>query len=386
MVTWLAKWFIQNEQDYSSPGVRQSYGVLCGAVGIGLNLLLFLGKFLAGLFSHSIAITADAINNLSDAGSSLILLLGFRMAGQKPDHDHPFGHGRIEYLSGLLVAVAILLMAVELIRTSFDKILHPSEIVCNPLVLVILAVSILVKLYMFAYNRGVGRKIDSAAMAAAATDSISDACATAVVFIATLAAHFTGLHMDGYCGMLVGLFIFYAGFSAAKDTIDPLLGQPAEEEFVNRIEEIVLSFPEVQGIHDLVVHNYGPGRVMISLHAEVSADGSLVELHEVIDEAENTLSQVLGCEAVIHMDPICNQDEETEKMKELTKEKLSQLDVTLSLHDFRMIQGPTQKKLVFDILVPYEYKDEDETLLQKLEALVQEECPEACLAVKVDRG
>lgn len=386
MVTWFAKWLIEDYRDYSSPEVRKRYGVLCGAVGIGLNVILFLGKFLAGVFSHSVAITADAINNLSDAGSSLVILLGFRMAGQKPDRDHPFGHGRIEYLSGLLVALAILLMAVELMRTSFDKMLHPTAIVFEPVILVILVVSIFVKLYMFFYNRRIGKKIDSAAMTATATDSISDACATSVVLVSTVIAYFTGLQIDGYCGMLVGAFIFYAGFCAARDTINPLLGQPADPEFVKKIEKIVLSFEDIQGIHDLVVHNYGPGRIMISLHAEVPADGSLVELHEVIDDAENELSLRLGCETVIHMDPICNQDEETERMKELAMKKLHQLDETLSLHDFRMVSGVAQKKLVFDVLIPYDCKREKEKLLQELETLIQEECPEACLVVKFDRG
>lgn len=386
MVTWLAKWLIKDYKDYSSPEVRQGYGVLCGIVGIGLNVVLFLGKFLAGLFSHSIAITADAINNLSDAGSSLVVLLGFKMAGQKPDQDHPFGHGRIEYLSGLLVAVAILFMAVELIRSSFDKIWNPSVVVFDPLVLVILAVSVLVKLYMFYYNRSMGKKLDSAAMSATAIDSVSDACATGVVFASAVAARFTGLKLDGYCGVLVGLFIFYAGLCAARDTINPLLGQPADAGFVKEIETIVLSFEEIQGVHDLVVHNYGPGRIMISLHAEVPADGSLVELHEVIDDAENELTRRLGCEAVIHMDPVCNQDEETERMKALAVEKLRQLDESFSLHDFRMVSGSSQRKLVFDVLVPYECKEDDEKLLWELESLIREECPEACLVVKFDRG
>ncbi len=386
MVTLLANLLIKDSKNYQSAKVRQAYGVLCGAVGIGLNIVLFLGKFLAGLLSKSIAITADAFNNLSDAGSSLIMLIGFKMAGQKPDTDHPFGHGRIEYLSGLFVAIAILFMAVELIRTSFDKILHPSAIEFDIKVIIILIVSILVKLYMYLYNRNIAKKIDSTAMAATATDSISDTCSTLVVLIATIVSHFTGVQIDGFCGLLVGLFIFYAGFTAAKDTIDPLLGQPAEAELVKKIEEIVLSYEDVQGIHDLVVHNYGPGRVMISLHAEVPAEGDILALHDTIDTAEQRLAQELGCEAVIHMDPICTTDTETTEMKKLTEGKLMQIHELLSLHDFRMVKGPTHTNLIFDILVPFGCKIKDDDIISQLEEKVREVHPNTFLVVKIDRS
>ncbi len=386
MVTILANLFIKDSKDYQSAQVRQAYGILCGSVGIGLNIILFLGKFLAGLLSKSIAITADAFNNLSDAGSSLIMLIGFKMAGQKPDTDHPFGHGRIEYLSGLFVAIAILFMAIELIRTSFDKILHPSAIEFDIKVIIILIISILVKLYMYLYNRNIAKKIDSTAMAATATDSISDSCSTLVVLIATFVSHFTGVQIDGFCGLLVGLFIFYAGFTAAKDTINPLLGQPAEVEFVKKIENIVLSYEDIQGIHDLVVHNYGPGRVMISLHAEVPAEGDILTLHDTIDTAEQRLAQELGCEAVIHMDPICTTDKETMELKALTETKLVQINELLSLHDFRVVKGPTHTNLIFDILVPFECKIQDNDIISQLEETVRMEYPNTFLVVKIDRS
>ncbi|MDE6517586.1 MAG: cation diffusion facilitator family transporter, partial [Acetatifactor sp.] len=241
MITLLTRLFIKDSKNTSSPAVRQAYGVLCGAVGIGLNLLLFAGKFFAGLLSGSIAITADAFNNLSDAGSSIITLIGFRMAGHKPDPGHPFGHGRIEYVSGFLVSLLILLMAFELIKSSVSKILHPQQPAFSPVIVVILAVSILVKCYMALYNARIGRQIDSAAMKATATDSLSDMLATTVVLAATLAAHFTRLSIDGYCGVLVGLFILYAGFQAARDTLNPLLGQAPDPAFVKQIEKIVMS-------------------------------------------------------------------------------------------------------------------------------------------------
>ena len=359
MVQLLARYFIKNYEQTESPSVRQSYGVLCGSVGIGFNILLFIGKFLAGLISNSIAITADAFNNLSDAGSSLITLVGFKMAGQKPDTEHPFGHGRIEYLTGLLVSLLILLMGVELIKSSVSKILHPEATECTPVVAGILIVSILVKLYMYLYNRSTGRKIDSAAMMATAADSLSDMLSTSVVLIATLIGKFTGLQIDGWCGLLVGIFILYAGFSAAKDTISPLLGQPPQKEFVEKIESIVQSYPQVLGIHDLIVHDYGPGRVMISLHAEVPASGDMLHLHDTIDNIERQLHRELHCDAVIHMDPVMNDDEETQELKKQVTCCLHELDKSLNLHDFRIVKGPTHTNIIFDILVPFKFQLSD---------------------------
>lgn len=359
MVQLLARYFIKNYEQTESPSVRQSYGVLCGSVGIGFNILLFIGKFLAGLISNSIAITADAFNNLSDAGSSLITLIGFKMAGQKPDTEHPFGHGRIEYLTGLLVSLLILLMGVELIKSSVSKILHPEATECTAVVAGILIVSILVKLYMYLYNRSTGRKIDSAAMMATAADSLSDMLSTSVVLIATLIGKFTGLQIDGWCGLLVGIFILYAGFSAAKDTISPLLGQPPQKEFVEKIESIVQSYPQVLGIHDLIVHDYGPGRVMISLHAEVPASGDMLHLHDTIDNIERQLHRELHCDAVIHMDPVMNDDEETQELKKQVTCCLHELDKSLNLHDFRIVKGPTHTNIIFDILVPFKFQLSD---------------------------
>lgn len=362
MVTFLTKIFIKDYNNTESPSVRQAYGMLCGAVGILLNIFLFAGKFLAGFVSHSIAITADAFNNLSDAASSVITLIGFKMAGQKPDPDHPFGHGRIEYLSGALVSLAIVVMAVELIKSSVSKILHPEEVLFNPVVLVILIASIAVKLYMCFYNTKISKKISSAAMKATATDSLSDSLATTAVLFTTLLSYFTGLKIDGYCGILVGLFIFYAGFSAAKETINPLLGKPPEPEFVKKIEEIVLSYEDVLGIHDLIVHDYGPGRIMVSLHAEVPSTGDLLTLHDTIDNIEHRLRTTLHCEAVIHMDPICIEDKETQDLKEQAIRFIHQLSPDLTLHDFRLVKGPTHTNIIFDAVVPYKFSYSDEEI------------------------
>lgn len=386
MIEFLARVFIRHRDTLSPSALRQAYGQLCGAVGIGLNLLLFAGKLFAGTISGSIAITADAFNNLSDAGSSLVTLLGFRLAGRKPDPEHPFGHGRMEYISGLAVAGLILLMGVELGKSSLKKILSPEEIVSSPLVLAILAVSVAVKLYMFYYNRSIGKKIKSAAMSATATDSLSDAVSTTAVLIATLVGQFTGLNIDGWVGLLVALFILFSAYKAAKETLSPLLGQTPDPEFVDRIEQIVLSYPEVLNIHDLIVHDYGPGRVMISLHAEVSADGDLLQLHDVIDNAEHRLKKELGCMAVIHMDPIITNDAHTDALRMAVAEKVKAIDPRLTIHDFRTVPGSTHTNLIFDVVVPYDVKLTADEVRRRIGALVKELDENYFAVVQVDNS
>ena len=351
MISLLARLFIKQSGDEQA--VRKAYGILCGAVGIGFNVLLFIGKFFAGTLAGSIAITADAFNNLSDAGSSFVTLLGFQMAGQKPDSEHPFGHGRIEYLSGLAVSMLILLMGVELAKSSLQKILHPEPVDSSPVVIAILCVSIAVKLYMFSYNRRLGRKLNSSAMEAISMDSLSDSAATLAVLIATLVGHFTGLMIDGWCGILVAAFILWSGFNAAKDTLDPLLGTPPTREFVTQIRDIVMAHKSILGIHDLIVHDYGPGRVMISVHAEVSASENVLELHDEIDNVEKELREKLGCEAVIHMDPIVTDDGITEETRQRVAALVHCIDDEINIHDFRMVVGPTHTNVIFDAVVPF---------------------------------
>lgn len=393
MINLLARIFIKNNTEVEKQEVRQAYGMLCGFVGITLNMLLFIGKFFAGFLSASIAITADAFNNLSDAGSSIITLIGFHMAGQEPDPDHPFGHGRIEYISGLLVSIVILIMAFELIKSSIAKIMHPEELQYSPLIVWILLISILVKCYMFFYNRQISQKINSAAMAATATDSLSDTVATSVVLIATLISHFAGISVDGYCGVLVGLFICYAGIDAAKDTISPLLGQAPEPAFVQQIQDIVTSYEGILGIHDLIVHNYGPGRVFISLHAEVPADGDILTMHDMIDLIEHELRNTLHCGAVIHMDPVCVNDPETIKLKEEVKGYLQEIAKTIphsgtlhiSMHDFRLVKGPTHTNIIFDVVVPYHLKLTDSELIQRITDKIHEYHPNYFTVIEVDK-
>ena len=370
MISLLAKLFIR-KKDQTPAQTRTAYGILCGAVGIGLNVLLFLGKFFAGTISGSIAVTADAFNNLSDAGSSVVTLLGFKLAEQKPDPDHPFGHGRIEYLSGLAVAMLILLMGFELAKSSLDKILHPAPVDSSPLVMVILCVSIAVKLYMAYYNRTLGKRLDSSAMLATATDSLSDSVATSAVLLATLVGHFTDLLIDGWAGICVALFILWSGIGAAKDTLDPLLGTPPSESFVRQIRSLVMAHPMVIGIHDLIVHDYGPGRRMISLHAEVSASGNVLELHDEIDNIERELRDTLGCESVIHMDPIVTDDGITAVTREKVATLVKCIDDEISIHDFRMVVGPTHTNVIFDAVLPFKFRLDDKKVVEKIQNAVR---------------
>lgn len=372
MITFLASLFIKDSKNYKEPSVRQAYGVLSGAVGIGLNILLFFGKWLAGTISGSIAIIADAFNNLSDAGSSIITLIGFRLSGQEPDPEHPFGHGRMEYISGLLVSVAILVMGFELIGSSIGKLRSPEPIESSALVFGILIESILVKLYMFFYNHSLSKKIESAAMKATSVDSLSDTVATTLVLIATLISKYTGLLLDGWFGILVGLFILYTGGSTLKETIDLLLGQPPKQEFIDEVKEIVLGHSMVHGVHDLIVHDYGPGRVMISLHAEVDVNGDIQDIHEQIDHIEHELQEKLHCSATIHMDPIVTDDKEVLAMKAKVEEMVHFLDESFSMHDFRMVRGSTRTNLIFDVEVPRKTSYTDNEIVNWLKERIHE--------------
>ena len=356
MVTLLSKFFIKDREKYSDPKVRRAYGTLCSIVGILLNILMFIGKYIAGVVSKSISITADAFNNLSDAGSSIITLFGFRLSGKAPDPDHPFGHGRIEYLSGLGVSIAIVVMGFELMKSSVTKIIHPEPIEASLLAGGIMIASILIKVYMAVYNRGIGKKIDSAAMKSVAADSLSDTVSTVVVLLSMIVSHFTSVNIDAYAGVLVAALILYTGFTSARDTVSPLLGNAPSHEFIQKIQEIVLRQEHVVGIHDLIVHDYGPGRVFISLHAEVPGNEDIFVIHDEIDNAEIELQKTLGCHAVIHMDPVCVDDGFILETKEKVNGIVKGIDPVFSIHDFRMVPGDTHTNLIFDLVVPAKYK------------------------------
>lgn len=384
MVSLLSKIFIKNRDDITNPAVRKAYGSLCSALGITLNVLLFAGKYAAGLISGSIAITADAFNNLSDAGSSAISLIGFRLAGKKPDPDHPFGHGRLEYISGLCVAALILVMGVELLISSVEKIISPEPVENGLLPAIILIVSIGVKVYMSLYNRAIGKKISSSAMLATATDSLSDSVATAVVLLSMLVSYLFSVNIDGYAGVLVALFILFAGGGVARDTLSPLLGQAPDPELVRKIEDIVMARDEIIGMHDLVVHDYGPGRLMISLHAEVDGRGDIFELHDAVDVVERTLAQELGCEATIHMDPVVCDDERVDAEHARLLEIIADLGDVLSIHDFRMVAGPSHTNLVFDAVIPGGLSKTAEEVRKEICQAVEEKMPGRFAVVTVD--
>lgn len=385
MLSILIKLFIKDSENVKDSKVREKYGVLCGGYGIFLNIILFIGKYIAGVLSASIAMTADAFNNLSDAGSSLISVIGFKLAGQKPDPQHPFGHGRIEYLTGLAVSAAIIVMGYELITDSFSKILHPEELTFSWISAGILFVSVLVKLYMSMYSRKIGKKIDSETILAVATDSLSDMVSTLVVLASTMIHFFFDIHLDGFCGLFVGVLIIIAGVKSAKETIGPLLGEPPTKEFIEDVERIVLNHKEIVGIHDLLVHNYGPGRVMISLHAEVSDKGDIRDLHDVIDIAEAELKMQLNAHAVIHMDPVAVGDPMTDSCKKMVLEIVKEFDERLTIHDFRLVIGPTHSNLIFDVVVPFSIKTSDDDIAKEIFEKILAKNPTYFSVITVDR-
>ena len=352
MTELLVRCFIRDSDQVEDAKVRQAYGRLSGLVGIVCNVILFTCKLLAGLMTGAVSIMADAFNNLSDAASSIVTLIGFYMAGKPADLDHPFGHGRIEYLSGLFVAAAILMTGFELLKTSVEKILHPEALSFSAVSIVILIASILMKMWMARFNFNLGHKIKSKAMQATATDSLSDCIATSAVLVGVVVTMITGKNIDGFIGVLVALFVCVAGFNAAKETIQPLLGQAPDPDLVDNIKKRVMQEDMILGIHDLVIHDYGPGRRMITLHAEISYKEDIMEAHDMIDNVERDLMQEFQCTATIHMDPVVTDDEELNLMREKVEALVRTLDASWKIHDFRMVRGNTHSNLIFDLVVP----------------------------------
>ena len=385
MITLLAKLFIKGYKNTADSRVRHAYGVLCGAFGVFLNIILFCIKLTGGIISGSVAITADAFNNLSDAGSSVVTMVGFKMAGQRPDPEHPFGHGRIEYVTGLVVSMIIILMGFELLKSSVEKIRHPELPVLTPVVAIILIASIIVKLYMYYYNSKTGEMLSSSAMKATALDSFTDSIATLAVLACSLISHYTGLCIDGWCGLAVSGFVLYAGISSAKDTIDPLLGSKPSKEYVSAIEKFVMSYDDIIGIHDLVVHDYGPGRIMISLHAEVPANKNILDVHDTIDNIERKINDTLGCQCVIHMDPVVVDDPATDNMKRLCQLIAKSVDESFTIHDFRMVKGPSHTNLIFDVVAPFDCKLTEEEIRNTICAKVESLPGNHYAVVEIDR-
>lgn len=386
MLTILSKIFIKDCEDTADARVRALYGTLCGGLGIALNLLLCAFKLFAGYLSGSVAIRADGLNNLSDALSSVITLVGFRMAAKRPDCDHPFGHGRMEYVAGLAVSAAVILMGVELLRTCVVKLLHPEPVAFGLLPGLILAVSIGVKLYMAVYNRSVGRKIGSAAINAAAADSVSDAAATGAVLVSMIVSRIWSVNIDAWAGAAVALFIIWSGVGSARATLSPLLGRAPERDLVSQIKELALAHSEILEIHDLAVHDYGPGHIMMTLHAEVDGSGDIFRLHEVIDALEHELHENLGCTATVHMDPVVTGERSADALRGEVREKLRGLYPEIELHDFRPAPEGDGRRLSFDAVLPYAERDSDEDAAEKIRELVEREFPGCTVEVNVDRA
>jgi cation diffusion facilitator family transporter len=371
--------------DPNSPVTRRRCGTVSGLVGIGLNVALFCGKLIAGLITGSVAMVADAINNLSDAATSVVTLVGFRMAGRAADAEHPFGHGRIEYITGLIVALAILLMGVEVGRSSVEALLHPAAVQVTPLALVILCAAIGVKLWMFFFNRALGRAIGSAAMEATAADSLSDVASTGAVLLSALIGPFCPFPVDGLAGLLVAVLILKTGWDAARDTLDPLLGRPMSPELAADIDQLVMSHEHILGIHDLVYHDYGPGRAMMSFHAEVPADGNFLALHDLIDHVERELMEKHHIQTVIHMDPVVR-DERTADLRKQVTALAKAVDPALTIHDLRVTPGPSQINVTFDVMVPYNFRLTDGQVRATLTAGIRDLSPQYIPVIQVDHS
>lgn len=384
MTGLLIKLFVPQAEQTADPAVRRKYGRLGGGVGIAANLLLFVIKLAAGLMTASIAVVADAFNNLTDAGTSIVTLVGFHLAGQEADEEHPFGHGRMEYLAGLIVSLVILLVGFELGKSSLSRIAAPEPVALSAGAAALLGMAVVIKLWMFRFYRALGRKIDSSALAAAARDSLSDGGATALVLVSALLGSRFGVSVDGWAGLVVAALILKAGWDSVKETLDPLLGRPMDPELAQDIDRLVLDHPYILGIHDLVYHDYGPGRAMMSFHAEVPADGDLLAIHDVIDHIERELKQRNGIETVIHMDPVV-QDEQTEQLRAQVEELARGIDPRLSIHDFRTTAGPIHTNLIFDVVVPYGFELTDVQVRQELTARVRGLSQRYYAVIQVDR-
>lgn len=384
MTGLLLRLFVKNYTDTESTEVRTAVGKLAGVVGIVCNGILFFGKLAAGLLAGSVAIVADAVNNLSDASSSVVTLLGFRLAQQPADADHPYGHARYEYLSGLMVAVLILVIGVELVKSSVGKIIHPEAVDFSVLTIAILVGSILVKLWMSFFFGSLGKRIHSLTLEATALDSRNDVITTAAVLLGCLVGFFFHIKIDGYVGLLVAVFILYSGVNIVKETISPLLGERAQPDLVEKIKALVTAPDEILGVHDLLIHDYGPGRCFASIHAEVNADLYSMEGHDIIDELESKALQELNVHLVIHYDPVLVNDAEWNEMQQVMQEIIHEIDPAVTMHCFRMVGGKEKKNLVFDLMVPYETKRPNEELKQEIDRKLSERKKEYGTVIRFD--
>lgn len=385
MITALCKCLIRGWDKPGDPKTRERGGNVASFVGILINLLLFAGKFTVGVATASIAMQADAFNNLSDAGSSVISLVSFRLASRPADKSHPFGHARYEYLASMVVAILILLLGYELIRSSIDKIVQPDPVGFSWLSVCVLAVSIAFKLFLYLFYKKVGGHIGSPVLEASSMDSISDVMATGAVLLSTIVSPLVNFQLDGYIGVAVACFIIFTAIQIIRQALSDLLGAPASAETVQRIADAVSRHPGVLGIHDLIVHDYGPGRCFASLHVEVSASDDILESHDMIDNIERELNHELGIEAVVHMDPIVVDDARVNELREFAHSALNEVDGSLSLHDFRVVIGSTHSNCIFDVLVPYDCRLSDEQIKERMERKLAERDSQLFAVIRIDR-
>lgn len=385
MTGLLIRLFVKNSEDIRNPDVRKDYGTLSGGVGIVCNILLFVFKVITGIVSSSISVIADAFNNLSDAASSIITIIGFKLADKPADNEHPYGHGRYEYLSGLLIAFLIVMTAVELLKSSVDKIFSSSDVEFSAFSVIILLLSIGVKLWMAVFNKKIGRKLNASAMLATAADSLSDCIATGAVLISLIVGYIFKINIDGYTGVLVALFVFKAGFEAANDTLKPLLGQAPDPEFVKALEDSVLEDNKIKGIHDLHIHDYGPGRVVVSLHAEIPAEMNVMEAHDIIDSTEDKIKKKYKCDISIHMDPVETENERVNELKKTVGEIINEISPKLNFHDFRITQGPMRTNIIFDIEIPFGFEMKDSDVIKEISRRVKALDESYYVVIQVDK-
>ena len=386
MTDFIIKKFIKDYENVNEQRVRESYGITASITGIILNTLLSIGKILTGIIFNSISVTADGVNNLSDGASSVITLIGFKISSKPADKDHPFGHARMEYLTGLILGIAVILVGVELIKSSFDKIMNPTKTIFSIEMIVVLIVSVLIKLWISLFYKKLGDKISSATLKASSTDSRNDVISTIVVILSLLVSNATGYEVDGYVGILVALFILYSGYDILRDILNPLLGEMPDKEFIESIENKILSYDGIVNIHDLVVHNYGPNRYFASVHAEVDAKEDIMKSHDLIDNIERDFARELDISLVIHLDPIITDDEEINELRSMTDKIVKSIDERLTMHDFRVVKGETHTNLIFDVVVPVDYDIKSSKLVSMIEKEIRNKDETYFAVITIDKN
>ncbi len=383
MTNLLIKLFIK-EKDVNNPETRGKYGILSSATGIVVNILLSIVKMVIGVIAGSISIISDALNNITDVGSSVVTMIGFKISQKKIDKDHPWGHGRMEYITAFIVDIIILMVGFELLKSSIDKIIHPELPAVNNVTIIILVIAVLTKLWLFLFYKKIAKMIDSNAIKGNAYDSISDSISTLVVLISAVVAKLCGISIDGYASLIVSVFILFTGYKAIKETVDLLLGMKPDPEFIRDIEEEAKKYDMISGIHDIMVHDYGPGRKIVSFHAEVPADGDICKVHDIIDQMEQDLFEKFNCITTIHMDPIVVDNKEINDMRDFTEKIVKELNSEFSIHDFRMTDGGKRVNLIFDLVVPRDKEYDKEEIIKNVQQKIHEKDKKYFAVIKVE--